>query len=218
MVPPWSGLVSTDIRMIPGKINGATLPLPDGIATWASGSRNTGGYTDYITSITQRGKTNSSNPSNCSDVLIGYFNPLLSSNPNCTFVDGLTFMIVNGSIGNEFAADDPAGDPALNSAEWFRINFDFQNFGLQLAGTAQPQYGQGGVGRASAPHRRRRAPVPSRPSVGWRHRGLVPFLEQRQSAADGTRTRYAHAALYGRVRYNGICSEATEVIHVLQRS
>jgi hypothetical protein len=125
--PALIRLVSTDIRMVPGRVDWETKDLPDGIASWASGNRNTGGYTDYITRIAQRGRNN--RPLNvwddCSDVLIGYFNPLLPHNGPPTFVDGLTFMIVNGATGTPFAADDASGDPASNAAEWFRIDFDF---------------------------------------------------------------------------------------------
>jgi hypothetical protein len=128
--PALVRLASTDIRMVPGKVNTHANSLPDGISAWQRGGQNTGGHADYITGITQRGKTNTSSPSNCSDVLVGYFQPLLPQTGSPIFADDFCFMIVNGAAGTAFAEDDPAGDPALNSAEWFRINFDFGTSGF----------------------------------------------------------------------------------------
>ena len=48
-------------------------------------------------------------------MLIGYFRPLLDGAPNSTFVDGLTFMIVNGASEGTAAAE----------TEQYRIAFDF---------------------------------------------------------------------------------------------
>lgn len=127
--PALVRLLSTDIRMLPGTFNGAKLPLPKGVAAWAAGAQNTGGYADYITGIAQRGRDNILHPSAYSDVLVGYFKPLLADKSNCTFVDGLHFMIVNGAWGTPFGPGQ-AGDPASNSAEWFRIRFDFGTSGF----------------------------------------------------------------------------------------
>jgi hypothetical protein len=49
--------------------------------------------------------------------LIGYFEPLLANNADATFADGLHFMIVNGS----------ASGTAAQSAQWYRLSFDFQS-------------------------------------------------------------------------------------------
>ncbi|MCC7083755.1 MAG: hypothetical protein IT427_01970 [Pirellulales bacterium] len=123
--PALVRLISTDIRLIPGKLNGTLLSQPAGVSMWSAGSQSTGSKIDYITSITQRGNLNTSNPNSFSDVLIGYFAPLLPNGGDATtFVNGLTFMIVNGATGSYFSPNG-AGDPASASAEWFRIDFDF---------------------------------------------------------------------------------------------
>jgi hypothetical protein len=129
--PALVRLVSTDIRIVNGKVNGSQFQGNTGLSSWKKGNQSTGGYTDYITGITPLGK-DKDNPSttNYSDTLIGYFKPLLSVTPGCTFADGLHFMIVNGSVGLPFAADSSMGDAALNSAEWFRVDFDFGTSGF----------------------------------------------------------------------------------------
>lgn len=133
--PALARLVSTDIRMIPatygthkqhgtwGALVDDNLALPDGIHAWSQGGQSTGGYTDYITGIAPRGSDDGVSHIH-SDVLIGYFAPLLASNPNCTFVDGLNFMIVNGGAGD--------GDimAASDLAETYHITFDFLTSGF----------------------------------------------------------------------------------------
>jgi hypothetical protein len=113
--PALVRLVSTNVGMIPGKSYASEKSLPDGMVRWQQGA---GGSGDYITAITPLGKVSSPNPSVYSDVLVGYFEPLLQDNgPNCTFVDGLHFMIVNGATGQEYTS------AAL--AEKYRISFNF---------------------------------------------------------------------------------------------
>jgi hypothetical protein len=119
--PALVRLVSTGIFMQPG--SGKSVS-GTGVQQWSSKIGSTMGYNDYITSITPTitpgGPADSSYP----DTLIGYFKPLLSSNPGYTFVDGLHFMIVNGATGTPFLPET-AGDPASASAQWYHILFDF---------------------------------------------------------------------------------------------
>jgi hypothetical protein len=128
--PSLARMVSTDIRMIPGsygrKWSGGKwvdkpLPLPDGISVWSTGTK--GGYADYITGITALGQDGGVSHVH-SDVLVGYFAPLLSNNSNCTFVDGLHFMIVNGGTG------DGTVMAASDLAEKYYITFDFLSSGF----------------------------------------------------------------------------------------
>lgn len=131
--PALTRLVSTDVQMISAttgthqesywdgtwpfyhtKTVDDNLPLPDGISAWNRGTASTGVYKDYITGITPLGKDNGTSHVH-SDVLIGYFAPLLSNNTGCTFVDGLHFMVVNGSIDGT----------ASEAAELIRLTFDF---------------------------------------------------------------------------------------------
>lgn len=118
--PALVRMLSTDVRIIPGMVDGTGIMLPPGLSNWASGA----GGSPYITGITPRGKNNIANPWNYSDVVVGYFKPLLANNPGYTFVDGTHFMIINGNTGAPFAPG-AAGDPASASAEWYRIDFDF---------------------------------------------------------------------------------------------
>ena len=132
-------LVSTDIRMIPG--SGTLLPpaaFGTSIAGWVSGhlygdaDGNNGGN-DYITGITPLGKVGNPDPNVYSDIVIGYFKPLLSDNSGYTFADGLHFMIVNGASGNVIPVDsngvaDPAAMAAGSAAalaERYHITFNF---------------------------------------------------------------------------------------------
>jgi len=127
--PALTRLVSTDIRMIPGKYSDYTwwqgnhidtLPLPSGISPWASGHvhgdiKGNNGGSDYITGITPITGPGGGANSTYSDVLIGYFKPLLASNPGCTFADGLHFMIVNGASQGTAAA----------AQQWYHLTFNF---------------------------------------------------------------------------------------------
>jgi hypothetical protein len=114
--PALSRLVSTDIRMIPGTGKSASST---GISQWVSGhlhgdvNGNNGGN-DYITGVTPITGLGGGASSTYNDVLIGYFKPLLANNPNCTFADGLHFMIVNGASQGTAAA----------SAQWYRLTFN----------------------------------------------------------------------------------------------
>jgi hypothetical protein len=127
--PALVRLVSTDIRMIPGKYSDYTwwqgnhidtLSLPSGISQWASGhlhgdiNGNNGGN-DYITGITPITGPGGGVRSTYSDVLIGYFKPLLDGNPGYSFANGLHFMIVNGA----------SQGTAAESAQWYHLTFDF---------------------------------------------------------------------------------------------
>ena len=126
--PALARLVSTDILIICGT---NTPQVPIGASTWSAGTANTGNYTDYITGITPLGRPGF--PNVYSDVLIGYFEPLLADNSGCTFADGLHFMIVNGAAGNEVTVDaygtsDPVAVATGSAAAWaeqYHITFDF---------------------------------------------------------------------------------------------
>src|SRR5439155_12054637 len=73
-------LTSTDIRMIPG--TGHSLPA--GISAWARGA----GGNNYITAITPVTSPGGGTSPSYSDVLIGYFGPLLADNSDYPFADG----------------------------------------------------------------------------------------------------------------------------------
>ena len=118
--PALVRMISTDIRMIPGRNGSLPNPLPSGLSAWSAGTANTGDYADYITSIQPTVSQGGANDTTYSDVLIGYFDPLLSDNSGATFVDGLHFMIVNGS----------ATGMALQSAQWYHLTFDFADSGF----------------------------------------------------------------------------------------
>jgi hypothetical protein len=98
--PALVRLVSTDIRMIKGS---GYSSLPEGILAWTLGA----GGNNYITGITPQ--------SVHSDVLIGYFKPLLNDNSRCTFINGTNFMLVNGAVTGT----------AAESAESYLLNFNF---------------------------------------------------------------------------------------------
>ncbi len=113
--PALVRLVNTGIRMIKGTSFSA---LPGGVSSWTPHAGSTTGYTDYLTSITPY--TNSTahggtTDTSYSDVVVGYFKPLLDSNPGFTFADGLHFMIVNGAATGTAAA----------SEQWYHLTFDF---------------------------------------------------------------------------------------------
>ena len=148
--PALIRLVSTDVRIIPGKKNGVANPTISNIPNWIEGSQNTGGYADYITDIVPLGDDHlDPDYNNHSDAIVGYFRPLLEDNAGYTFVDGLCFMIVNGNAGgtteyivngqpfdamgmnipvDENGTPDPAA-VAANTAEalgeWYHVAFDF---------------------------------------------------------------------------------------------
>lgn len=130
--PALVRLLSTDVRMIPartqqwvwdfppffGHYKSVDAALPTGITAWAPHNASTGGFADYITSITPY--TNSvpsggTASATYNDVLVCYSKPLLANNPGCTFADGLHFMIVNGA----------ATGTAADSAQWYHLTFDF---------------------------------------------------------------------------------------------
>lgn len=148
--PALVRIASTDVRIITGRKDGQANPSVPGVPTWQHGTQNTAGYTDHLTSIVPLGK-DPLHPdfNNHSDVIVGYFRPLLEDNTDNTFVDGLTFMIVNGNAGDTVVRDvngypfnamgfnipvDAHGNPdpivvAANTAEalgeWYRLTFDF---------------------------------------------------------------------------------------------
>lgn len=110
--PALVRLVSSDIRIILGRSNGTSDSLPTGMVGWAQGA----GGDSYITGITPLGK-DLAHPSTTdySDVLIGYFMPMLTDNSAYPFAKGTHFMIVNGA----------SQDTAAASAEWYHLTFDF---------------------------------------------------------------------------------------------
>ena len=117
--PALVRMVSTDVRMIPGSgksVSGTDVLQWNTPGTWNKvAGIDTGGYTDYITSImptvTQGGAADTS----YDDILVGYFEPLRADNSDGTFVDGLHFMVVNGAASGTAAA----------SAQWYRMGLDF---------------------------------------------------------------------------------------------
>jgi hypothetical protein len=124
--PALVRLVSTDVRLVPGKVGGVENATVAGISSWVRNQQNAGGYTDYISAITPLGRNrNQPSTTDYSDVLISYFAPLLSSNDGCTFADGLHFMVVNGrGLAEDEMCDSPA-TTAGSMAEWYRLTFDF---------------------------------------------------------------------------------------------
>ncbi len=125
-------LVSTDVFIKPA--TGYSVG-PTGLTAWSPGAGTTANNADYITAITPytNSTANGGNPdSSHDDVLIGYFEPLLSDNSAGTFVDGLNFMIVNGSVGGWIPLADGTPDPvamlngsAAAQAQWYHLEFDF---------------------------------------------------------------------------------------------
>ena len=57
---------------------------------------------------------------NYSDILIGYFEPLLADNSDYPFADGTHFMLVNGT----------STSTAAQSAQWYHLTFDFGQSGF----------------------------------------------------------------------------------------
>ena len=92
------------------------------------GGVSTGGYTDYITAIMPITGSEGAPDSSYPDTLVGYFTPLLASNPGCTFVGGLEFMIVNGTTGTPTAYNAP-GAPLRRRAV-VSAQFQLQYLGL----------------------------------------------------------------------------------------
>ena len=128
--PALTQLVSTGVFIKPATGYSAG---PTGLTAWSPGAGTTANNADYITAITPT-YTNGGNPdSSHDDVLIGYFEPLLSDNSVGTFVDGLSFMIVNGSVGSWIQLDaNGTPDPmamwtgsAAAKAQWYHLEFDF---------------------------------------------------------------------------------------------
>ncbi len=145
--PALVRLASTDIRMIRGS---AYTTLPESIVRWGYTDTNsnsvkwlnqhtadTGDYEDYITSIMPTASEGGALDESYGDILIGYLVPLLDDNSGYTFVDGLHFMIVNGSVGpgtsgavpvDANGVPDPvamAAGTAEALAQWYHIAFDF---------------------------------------------------------------------------------------------
>jgi len=117
-------LTSTDIRMIPG--TGSSLP--SGLLAWAPGA----GDNDYVTSITPVTNPGGSNSTSYADVLIGYFEPLLTDNRDYHFADGTHFMLVNGS----------STGTAANKAQWYHLTFDFGTSGFDSLQLLSRETGQ----------------------------------------------------------------------------
>jgi hypothetical protein len=110
--PALVRLTSTDIRMIPG----AGSSLPPGLSAWAPGA----GGNNYISSITPVTGPGGAADSSHADILVGYFEPLLSDNIDYPFADGTHFMLVNGASTGTASQD----------AQWYRLMFDFGQSGL----------------------------------------------------------------------------------------
>ena len=125
--PALVRLVSTGIFMKPGSGESGT-----GLSGLSSWTENAGGSGDYITAVTPITGLGGGNDSSYPDTLVGYFKPLLADNSQATFVDGLTFMIVNGS----------ASDTAAASEQWYRLAFDFVGSGLDKLARLSRDTGQ----------------------------------------------------------------------------
>lgn len=110
--PALVRMLSTGIFMKPG--SGKSVS-GTGLTTWSAHAGNTTGYTDYLTGITPTTTQGGTTATSFSDILVGYFKPLQSNNNDATFVNGLHFMIVNGSAAGTAAA----------SAQWYHLTFDF---------------------------------------------------------------------------------------------
>jgi hypothetical protein len=100
--PALVRLSSTDVRMIPV----TDSSLPPGIGWWSRGA----GGSDFLTSITPTIFASGPASSSYSDVIVGYFQPLLDDNGDYPFADGIHFMLVNG---------DSSGT-AVSRAQWYR--------------------------------------------------------------------------------------------------
>jgi hypothetical protein len=96
--PSLVRLLSTDVRIIPGKSGTTTNPVPSGMSVWNSSAG------PYITGIsaTNIGTQNGGEPG---DVLVGYFKPLSSSFEGANYPDETYFMIVNGLVDPSLGAD-----------------------------------------------------------------------------------------------------------------
>ena len=113
--PALIRMVSSGIFMKPG--SGQSV-WGTGLSQWSSSAGSTANYTDYITGITPYTNSTPSGgtaDSSYEDILVGYFEPLLDDNIECSFADGLHFMIVNGAASGTAAA----------SAQWYHLTFDF---------------------------------------------------------------------------------------------
>lgn len=112
--PALVRLVSTDVFMLPG--TGKSV-ANTGLTQWSANAGGTSSHSDYLTSIVPTTSQGGATDLFFNDILIGYFEPLLSNNAGATFADGLHFMIVNGS----------ASGTAAQSAQWYRLSFDFSS-------------------------------------------------------------------------------------------
>lgn len=110
--PALVRLTSSDVRMIPGTGN----PLPSGLTAWGRGA----GGNNYIVSITPVTGPGGSTSGSYSDIIVGYFEPLLSDNSDYLFAEGTHFMIVNGARTGT----------AASAAQWYHLVFDFGSSGF----------------------------------------------------------------------------------------
>jgi hypothetical protein len=110
--PALVRLTSSDVWMIPG--SGKSIPA--GVAAWSVGA----GGNNFITSITPVTSPGGGASASYSDILIGYFEPLLADNSDFPFADGTHFMLVNGSTSGS----------AAGSAQWYHLTFDFGSSGF----------------------------------------------------------------------------------------
>jgi hypothetical protein len=105
-------MVSTGVFMKPG--SGKSVS-GTGLSGWISRAGTNASYSDYMTSIIPTVSQGGASDTNYSDVLVGYFNPLLANDTGYPSADGLRFMIVNGA----------AAGTASASAQWYHLTFDF---------------------------------------------------------------------------------------------
>lgn len=110
--PALVRLTSSDVRMIPGTGN----PLPSGLTAWGRGA----GGNNYIVSITPVTGPGGATSSSYSDIIVGYFEPLLADNSDYLFAEGTHFMIVNAARTGT----------AASASQWYHVVFDFGSSGF----------------------------------------------------------------------------------------
>lgn len=118
--PALVRLLSTDVRMIRGRTGSARNSLPTGLSEWSRGTADTDEFVDYLTAVQPTVSEGGGNDVTHSDVLLGYFRPLLPEGDDYPLVNGLRFMIVNGA----------GTGTAAQSAQWYRLTFDFAESGF----------------------------------------------------------------------------------------
>lgn len=114
--PALVRLLSTDLRLVPGRLpGGTTVGVPSQLGTWDASAD------PYITSITAE-NLGSTNNGNEGSVLVGYFTPLDESFDGPGFTGEQYFMVVN-SLSGASASEDA-------TQQRITLSFDFQDSGI----------------------------------------------------------------------------------------